>query len=751
MSALFPKRTLPECNNHVDKVPDEGEFMEIEIKYCNNIDVAKISINENKLNIKFAPNGTGKSTIAKAIKYKALGQAEKLIELRPFKHKDALDLLGDTYSQISGIDSISKIMCFDEDYVSQFTFKPDELVSNSFDIFIRTDAYKATEEEINQLVQTIQQQFANNTELEALISNLMELSGALKVTANGSLSKSSTGMKGLSVGNKLKHIPDGLEAYQPFIQSSKSLSWIDWQAKGHNEFSDLSESCPFCTSDSSGKKEQIAKVSQEYDKNLIKNLISIIDVIEKLGDFFSDEAREKLGKITSLKDGIEKQHEAYIVTVKSQIDNLIEKLEKLRTLSGFHFKEGENVGQKLPTYKIDLKFFETLNSNKTNDAVTTINQSIDSLMQQAGPLQGKINIQRREINRLIEKHQKDINDFLTYAGYRYKVAIVGEGDQPQLKLRRIDHANHLSGGSQHLSFGERNAFSIVLFMYECLAKKPDLIILDDPISSFDKNKKYAILEMLFRREAEFSLKGKTVLMLTHDVEPIIDTLKSVRGQFSNQVYATHLRFREGEIIEQQIAGDDIKTFIRICDNVLTSSQDPIIKMIYLRRRYEVLGATENAYEVLSNLFKRREEPEDHRISKDYEGNSTPMSTEDLTTGVSKIQGYISGLPSDYPSLVSLFCDGNQIRALYNQSVNGYEKLQLARILLDIEDIENSVIRKFINETYHIENEFIFQLDPTQFDLIPEYVVKECDKILAEPPNELSNLLHIRLLISYKQL
>jgi len=33
-------------------------------------------------------------------------------------------------------------MCFNEEYVGQFVFKQDELLSNSFDIFIRTDAYK---------------------------------------------------------------------------------------------------------------------------------------------------------------------------------------------------------------------------------------------------------------------------------------------------------------------------------------------------------------------------------------------------------------------------------------------------------------------------------------------------------------------------------------------------------------------------------------------------------------------------------
>ncbi|NIZ06429.1 hypothetical protein [Pseudoalteromonas sp. HF66] len=92
---------------------------------------------------------------------------------------------------------------------------------------------------------------------------------------------------------------------------------------------------------------------------------------------------------------------------------------------------------------------------------------------------------------------------------------------------------------------------------------------------------------------------------------------------------------------------------------------------------------------------------------------------------------ITVLASEYDVLVAMFNDGEHIKGLYHASTNGYEKLQLTRILSDIDGIRNSVIRKFINETYHIENEFIFQLNPTQFDLIPEYVVKECDKIIAD--------------------
>lgn len=90
-------------------------------------------------------------------------------------------------------------MCFDEKYVSQFTFQPDELISNSFDIFIKTEAYNQTEREIDSMVMAIRQEFSGNDELELFITHLQELSGAFKLTSKG-LSKASTGMKGFGRG-----------------------------------------------------------------------------------------------------------------------------------------------------------------------------------------------------------------------------------------------------------------------------------------------------------------------------------------------------------------------------------------------------------------------------------------------------------------------------------------------------------------------------------------------------------------------
>lgn len=700
--------------------------MNIEIENCNNINYAKICIKENKLNIKLAPNGTGKSTIAKSILLNAKDEATLIAELLPFKFRGSNP--EDKKPIINGIGKNQNVMCFNEEYVSQFSFQKNELLNNSFEILIRTDSYKIIEQEIEDLVSGIKIIFANNQKLEDLISTLKELGDAFKLTKSG-ISKSSTGVKGLSGGDKTKHIPEGLESYAPFIQSQNSVSWIGWQTEGCS-FSNISDCCPFCASSIINKKEQIEKVSQEYDKNTIKNLLRIKIVIEQLGEYFSEKAKEKLSAITDLENGFEKEHESFIINIKTQIDDFVAKLEKIKSLSGFHFEKGDNVSQKLSSYKINFDYFSELDSPKTQEAVKPINESIEKVIGKAGLLQGRVNVQQIEIQNLIQKHQNSINDFLMYAGYKYKVEIVGEDSETKLKLLHIDHNEHLSGGNQYLSYGERNAFAIVLFMYDCLSKCPDVIILDDPISSFDNNKKYAILEMLFLRDSADSFKNKTVLMLTHDVEPIIDTMKSLSNRFKGLTFTTFLKLSKGRIDEEEITKKDIKTFPQICQTVFDSDKDEIIKLIYLRRHYEILNETSDAYQVLSNLLHKRIIPLDKREHQNEHKKYPEMENTKFDIGCKEIMMCFPDF--SYPLVIEKLTDIQELKLIYNSCQNRYEKLQVFRFF-DIED-QNSVMRKFTNETYHIENEYICQLDPAKFDTIPEYVIENCDELLSKYNN-----------------
>jgi hypothetical protein len=44
---------------------------------------------------------------------------------------------------------------------------------------------------------------------------------------------------------------------------------------------------------------------------------------------------------------------------------------------------------------------------------------------------------------------------------------------------------------------------------------------------------------------------------------------------------------------------------------------------------------------------------------------------------------------------------------------------------------DAAFRKFVNESYHIENEYLMQLNPREFDAVPEHVVQACADLLVK--------------------
>ncbi len=111
---------------------------------CNSITEAQITLRRGSLNIKYGPNGIGKSTIARALVLNAQG-ADALQELLPFKYRQSNS---GKAPEVVGADEIKNVLVFDEHYVSHFVFQPDEVVKNSFEIFIKTPEYEKGIEEL---------------------------------------------------------------------------------------------------------------------------------------------------------------------------------------------------------------------------------------------------------------------------------------------------------------------------------------------------------------------------------------------------------------------------------------------------------------------------------------------------------------------------------------------------------------------------------------------------------------------------
>lgn len=689
------------------------------VENCNSIDRADLEITKGILNIKYGPNGLGKSTIARAIVSKAKAD-DTLKLLMPFKSRG---IASAPAPKVTGIDGINSALIFDEDYVNQFAFQQDEVVKNSFDIFIKTPEYTATMEEIENLFVGIKKAFADSPDIEQALKDLKELRDAFGNTnKDGSIPKSSKILKSYGSGNKIEHIPEKLKPFEPFIKSQEPSKWISWQIKG-NDFLKLGDTCPYCSTalSEAAQKETALAVAQEYDATAVGHLNTIKAVIERLGKYFSEKCQENLDKVTKAKIELGAPEKSFLSGLKTDIDALISKLEGLRSISFFALRDVEEIGEKIQALKIDLGMIDKLDSDETRAVIDPINTQLEELIEQVGTLKGNINKHKARIKKAIETNQDSINSFLKSAGYKYHVVIIAEPETYKMKLVHRDMSDHISSASKHLSYGERNAFALVLFVHQVISENPDIIILDDPISSFDKNKKFAILHQLFKGKA--NLKGRTTLMLTHDIEPAIDMIKSTAAVFEGaRPKASFLSSKGGVVSEVSIGSSDIQTFAQICNDVIAAQTDAIIRSIYLRRHYEILNDKGLEYNLLASLFKKRDIPCLRTQIGDVD-----MTAQQKADAQIKIQMHIQNF--EYDALVAVVKNDLVMREKYASTSAGYEKIQLFRIIHGKHD--DHVITKFINESYHIENEYVMQLNPHKFESVPEYVIEECNKLLAE--------------------
>lgn len=695
---------------------------EITIQNCNSIDEAVISLRRSALNIKYGPNGIGKSTIARSLVLRAQEDGS-IDELLPFKYRGSNDHPSST---VHGADEISSVLVFDDRYVSQFVFQRDEVLKNSFEIFINTDEYKAGLAEIESMFDALKDSFSQQSEFDQAVIDFTQLRDAFGVTKSGALAKTSRGFKALGMAGKLNNIPIKLKGYEGFLQSKDPAGWISWQSKGKT-FLDLSENCPFCSTVSVNKETAIS-VSEEFESAAVKGMSELRIVVDRLGGYFESSYLNRLNDIMTSIDELSPEQSQFLSNLRGQVEIFLARLTALRALSFHALRDVEDIADELRGLELDLSLLDALDSADTHAVVDLINQKLEETGAKVNDIRGQIGKQKARVASLIKTNQSDINGFLDSAGYRYEVRIEPSAESYRMILQHKDSSGHIETAAQHLSYGERNAFALVLFMHHVRRDNPDLVVLDDPVSSFDKTKKFAILHQLFHGRE--SIRNFTTLLLTHDIEPAIDIVRTgTADQFSAARPLVHfLRSVGGVVSEKPIEKGDISTFSEVCDTNIAAATDDVIRCIYLRRRFEVHGDLGVEYNLLSNLLHLRETP----MVRNSDHELVPMERAEIAAATSAVEDFIPSF--DYSSLVEELRTPAVLKAKFDATSVGYEKVQLFRLMSTLNPsamADDHAFRKFVNESYHIENEYVMQLNPREFDAIPEHVIEACTSLMSE--------------------
>ena len=118
-------------------------------------------------------------------------------------------------------------------------------------------------------------------------------------------------------------------------------------------------------------------------------------------------------------------------------------------------------------------------------------------------------------------------------------------------------------------------------------------------------------------------------------------------------------------------------------------------------------------------------------SKGEAGQLITLGEQERKQADAAIQKVIPGF--DYDALLAQLKNMEVLKAKFEETSVGYEKVQIFRIASALNGGAHggdAAFQKFVNESYHIENEYVMQLNPREFDAVPAHVVQECAKLLA---------------------
>ena len=443
---------------------------QIKLKNCNSIKEGKIQIEANKLNIKYGINGTGKTTIAKALKL----HDNDLQELKSYFSSEP--------ASVSIQPQFNKIIVFDEDFVNQIVFKEDEVIGNSFEVFLKSPNYDLKKELIESKLSELHKISTSDQEIIEIKQILEKVNGKFKWTNSGNISKTGT-FKSLLSKQNIYNIPEELSGYKTFFNNTDiNISWIEWKNRGDDY--DIGEMCPYCTENinrqAHNKRKEIFKST--YSKTDSQNLKEMLDILESLKDYINNEKYITL--ISYIKED----------TTEDVITTIIKKLllEVRLLLNRFYAIEDfgrrrlaiadiSKIEKGINEMSIPEDMFEIFLSEKSKNIFKKVNNRVNKLKKEIKFLQSELGSLKGIINATIKKSQEDINMFLKTAGINYEFVIDAEDEfnsRTILKQCFTEDKTTVSNIRKHLSWGERNAFALILFMYYAKTKKPDLIILD---------------------------------------------------------------------------------------------------------------------------------------------------------------------------------------------------------------------------------------------------------------------------------
>ncbi|HMM00001.1 MAG TPA: hypothetical protein PKC96_01500 [Bacilli bacterium] len=443
--------------------------MKIQIQNYNNISNLTYEIQNNHINFLFGISGSGKSSIASA-----LANQDELPHLQIGAKPGTMNVLvdGSTVSH-------DRIKIFDMNYCNDVLIEK----TKKSDIYsILYGEGGKIEECKSSYLSAINDLLLVKDKVVFTLSDIRDIVDELKVAYKKDKYSSAC------LIHKMTKNVESLPNYRNVITySSKEIKWV---LDGTKMLPFADGKCPFCGSKlKNRRKEQIESIIS-FDSKTFEKINSKTDAFLHLGIVLPDWKKKR-----------------EIALFDKRLKEMFALKPELESFCSFLDISSINNAQ----------FFSTLSvptpSTRCKKLFPEIYDAFIAFSGKAKDVKRTYGALKAETEKTLNKHSKIINEKLNILGIPYKFCktLFSEDEkEAEYVIAHNQDINEVNDMSLSLSFGEKNLISLLLFLLA--NSKYEMLVIDDPASSFDEYRRKVIFDIIYELH-----ENSTVLVLSHDL------------------------------------------------------------------------------------------------------------------------------------------------------------------------------------------------------------------------------------------
>lgn len=636
-----------------------------------------MKLDERKINFVYGISGSGKSSIARALKGE-IGEdvvsygkkiEDTLVDLEP-------DIVKDNYS------------VFDEQTQKHLLINRNENDNMYSIIFTNGNELEKIKDDISLLLSKINFEREHLLRYVSDVENMIKKINTRKFTKNEIFSASSSIEKLKKETENPKY-----NNYSKFIHNN-SLEYVEWIEKGVTFSLYENNKCPFCSRKLTDNKKEKIEMILEIKPEQYKIITDSQDVLKNLGIKVPN---------FSYKREIKKLENELYDAIKNNIIDMYQMIDSYSS----------NVLDINNIKKINLSSSLKVLFPELEEIVGEFNDNIKEIKRNFGKLKVKT-------FKIVSNNIKRLNDYLSLFSIPYKFSVDSyniSNRSATVFLISIKDEKH-KDRTENLSYGEKNLIALLLFL---ISNTRDVVVIDDPASSYDDNRRKIIYELLY----EFH-NDRTFLVLSHDQVFVKYAILGIQSK-SEKKYRDKtgkvicLENHSGNCVSKEISVDDFGPLEKQVKNfIMATKMSYYRKIINLRIIAEINKNIDEddkiVYEYLSAIL--------HRKSKSI--IATELKGKNITE-----REVIAIIYDKYK--IKLKRQPNDIFENFNyDTLTNFEKIAYKREEAKIKRLisknhkKKSYIEKEFDDILHLNARYFVSLNPYKFDILSEYIYQYID-------------------------